>query len=229
MKGIRFESDMSMAQHRNFNKLLNQLVTERANAPPEVRVKYSHQKEIDYFFDEKTPGTGKGVHLRVTRDANTLNIKPDGVVAKKRIADLNVHSPMRPFDYRISISTETPMPPPSDSSEPVFIREKDRLSYSDQTVQVDLTQVTLPSKPQEPVHELEVEYRDASSLLHLAYQARSNAEASQDWTAYDDQVLVLLNNIRLLMRFVERHTLTLTPGTHRASSRTVDNNAARLM
>lgn len=46
--------------------------------------------------------------MRVTRDAETLAIKPGGIVQKQRIADLNIHCPNRLFDYRISISVENP-------------------------------------------------------------------------------------------------------------------------
>jgi len=133
-------------QHRQFNKLLNQLVTHSASQPPNARVRYAHQKEVDSFYDEMLEGVGHPVHLRVTRDANTQQIKPNGVVNKRRIADLNVYSPHRPFDYRISINAETPMPPPPETSSPVYVREKDRLSYTHENFNVDLTQVILPSK-----------------------------------------------------------------------------------
>ena len=57
-----------------------------------------------------------------------------------------MYSPHRPFDYRISINAETPMPPPPETSSPVYVREKDRLSYTHENFNVDLTQVILPSK-----------------------------------------------------------------------------------
>lgn len=142
--GLRFESAMPMEQHRHYNQLLNNLVTYAANAPAGEQVRYQHQKEIDYFYDERTPEGP--VHLRVTRDAQTLQPKPGGVITKKRVADINVYSPRRAFDYRISINTETPMDMPPETSEPSFVREKDRLSYSNQDFVVDLTQVILPKK-----------------------------------------------------------------------------------
>lgn len=137
---------MSMEHHRHFNKLLNEVVTFSASMPPAEHVTYRHQKEIDYFFDEHIPETGRVEHLRVTRDAQTLQVKPGGIVSKQRIADINIHSPNHPFDFRISINTEMPMPPPPEDSQPVFVREKDRLSYANQNVNVDLTQVILPSR-----------------------------------------------------------------------------------
>ncbi|KAN0064355.1 mRNA-capping enzyme subunit beta [Thecaphora frezii] len=200
---IRFESKMTMNQHAHYNRLLNGLVSRSQDpAYPGARVTYQRRKEVDYIHS-----TPHG-NVRVTRDADKLTIKPNGVIQKSRIADLNVYCPGRPFDYRISINTETPAQEPA--SEPVKIREKNRLSYSHQNFLVDLTQVTVPGKPSEPLHELEVEFKDVPALLSAA-QARTNrngsahtsdasSSAPQDWTAYDDQVLVFLNNIRLLIR-----------------------------
>lgn len=213
--GLRFESNMSMDQHRRFNQLLNHLVAYSANQAPSERVTYKHQKEVDYFYDERMPDTGSVVHLRVTRDAQTLQIKPGGVVTKKRVADINVYAPNRPFDYRISINTETPMPPPPEDSRPTFIREKDRLSYAHQNFNVDLTQVILPnnvrfvanSQPQEPVHELEVEIRDSVELMQHAFVARGQEQKEvQEWTPFEDTILILLNNVRLLIRYVSNRT-----------------------
>lgn len=147
---LRFESNMSMAQHRHYNQLLNQAVAFSAQAAPPERITYRHQKEIDSFYDERDPETGHMVHLRVTRDAVTHEIKPGGIVAKKRIADINVFAPNRPFDYRISINTEAPVPAPQDGAEPSFVREKDRLSYTHQNMNIDLTQVILPNKVRTP-------------------------------------------------------------------------------
>lgn len=209
--GLRFESNMTMEQHRCFNQLLNHVVAFTASMPPEERVTYRHQREVDYFYDERIPGSGNVVHLRVTRDAVTEQIKPGGVVAKKRIADINVYAPNRPFDYRISINTETPMPPPREGNEPTFVREKDRLSYTHQNINVDLTQVLLPnrvrapdlSQPREPVHELEVEIRNTVDLMqHAHYYRGQNNSATQDWTPFEDMIMILLNNVRLLIRYV---------------------------
>ena len=61
---------------------------------------YLRRKEIDYFHP--TPN-GK---VRVTRDAETLAIKPGGVIQKQRLANFDVYCPDRLFDYRISINVE---------------------------------------------------------------------------------------------------------------------------
>ncbi|SNX87908.1 related to CTL1 - RNA 5`-triphosphatase with manganese- or cobalt-dependent NTPase activities [Melanopsichium pennsylvanicum] len=164
-----------------------------------AKVSYQRRKEIDYFHPAPT---GK---VRVTRDAETLVIKQDGVVQKQRIADLNIHCPNRLFDYRISINAENPTEEPT--SDHVSIREKNRLSYAHQNFIVDLTQVTVPEKPQEPIHELEIEIRDCAQLLQAAAQAKTNLTSNgsgpsgQEWTSFDDQVLIFLNNIRMLIRY----------------------------
>jgi len=91
-------------QHAHYNRILNSLVSKSGEASyTGARVSYQRRKEIDYFHP--TP-SGK---VRVTRDAETLAIKkPDGIVQKQRIADLNIFCPNRLFDYRISINVENP-------------------------------------------------------------------------------------------------------------------------
>ena len=217
--------------------MLNALVA-RGNDPSHTgaKVSYQRRKEIDYHH------TGPSGKVRVTRDAESLQIKPNGVITKSRIADLNVYCPNRAFDYRISINTETPAPEPT--SDHSSVREKNRLSYTHQNFNVDLTQVTQPervspsqnwsphspllcpatdlrlslSQPHEPIHELEVEFKDVDALMQAAQQAReqqpSNGAGSanaQDWTPFDDQVLIFLNNIRLLIRYVAMLFLTERP------------------
>lgn len=83
--------------------MLNSLVS-RSGEPSYTgaRVSYQRRKEIDYFHPVA------GGKVRVTRDAETLAIKQDGIVQKQRIADLNIHCPNRLFDYRISINVENP-------------------------------------------------------------------------------------------------------------------------
>jgi hypothetical protein len=91
------------SQHAQYNRILNSLVSRSGESSyTGAKVSYQRRKEIDYFHP--APG-GK---VRVTRDADTLAIKPDGIIQKQRIADLNIHCPNRLFDYRISINTAAP-------------------------------------------------------------------------------------------------------------------------
>lgn len=53
------------------------------------------------------------------------------------------------------------------------------------------------------MHELEVEIRNSADLMQHAYLSRSQTQSgSQEWTPFEDTILVLLNNVRLLIRYV---------------------------
>lgn len=197
----RFESNMSMQQHQIYNKLLNELVAYSAqHMPPHEHMHYEHRKETDSFYDLVSAETGEKEHIRVTRDNKTQRPGPHRAVIKKRIADLNVYCPNQPYDYRISINTETPRHVEEELKNPTFFREKDRLSYSHQNFTVDLTQVIM-HRSNEPLHELEIEIRDPNYLMQLADEAQQVRNGStQVWNKFEDHILVFLNNIRLLIR-----------------------------
>lgn len=119
---------------------------------------------------------------------------------------MNVYSPKRLFDWRLSVSMESPGESATlngatcvglilvaeahlPNVEPSLSRSKDRISYTHQLFTVDLTQVSQPKAPD--LHELEIEFKDARVLL---------AEAQKDADGLDNQYLemvaCLLNNIR---------------------------------
>ncbi|ELU39003.1 mRNA capping enzyme, beta chain domain-containing protein [Rhizoctonia solani AG-1 IA] len=128
----RFESNMPQQAHKHYNGLLNKLVAQAV--PGQARVKYSHTKLVDEFYGEG----GKFVPLaqrsiRLTRDEKTGKVA--ACVRKKRIANLDVHSPKQNVDWRISINVEEP-------GNPAHTRRKDRISYTHQAFKIDLTQVT---------------------------------------------------------------------------------------
>jgi polynucleotide 5'-triphosphatase len=77
--------------------VLNQLVTDSSKG-----VKYERQTEVDCFHRQPEGS------VRVTRDAKTMKIKDKGIMRKKRLADINVFSPNRELDYRISVNVEVP-------------------------------------------------------------------------------------------------------------------------
>lgn len=84
-----------------------------------------------------------------------------------------------------------PLPP----TPPTLTREKDRITYTHQSFQVDLTQVLTPSnnpKNSTPsiTHELEVEFRNAGELL-----IQGRKEELGEENTYLDLVQVFLNNI----------------------------------
>ncbi|GAA5877906.1 hypothetical protein JCM3774_001766 [Rhodotorula dairenensis] len=194
--GLRFDANMSGNQHAHFNQLLNMRVEESADPSyPHARVRYTHTRELDSFHQVPNPGGGPPRKVRVTRDQKD----PTKVraVEKIRVADMNVYSPKRLFDWRVSVSLEIPTPVPDGAltSQPVRVRYKDRISYSHQLCQVDLTKVQTGKPTAPPTHELEVEVRNAKQLLDEAAKDQRGEE-----NKYLEMVQVLLNNIRMLIR-----------------------------
>lgn len=123
--GLRFQSNMSQSQHKSFNQLLNARVVETSHPSyPHSRIAYSHTHELDTFHQLPGPEKRK---VRVTRDEK----KKDQItsswkaVEKVRVADMNVYSPKRLFDWRVSISLENPGEPSSLSLPPFFLLSLD--------------------------------------------------------------------------------------------------------
>jgi len=189
---------VALAQHAHFNNLLNSLVSKTASSSHQhSRVHYAHTKLIDSFHSG--PGSQK---IRVTTDEKTGVVKE--CVAKTRIADLNVYSPKRKVDWRISVNAETPAPKPTTNA--THTRRKDRITYTHQAFQIDLTQVMPshsstskvdPSNPQGYLHELEVEFRDPRELMRLAAMRGGDGESGY---GYDELVRVFVNNVHILVR-----------------------------
>lgn len=166
MKGVRFESGMTSLQHKHFNDLLNSLCMPAASSSgARPKVSYKRYQEVDYFFN--SDDGPRGEKIRVTKDSDTLRTKERGSVIKKRLGNLEVFCPNRPFDYRISVNLEIQSEceqiltqatsyrlkanssslvcrtasEPDPSVEHAYFREKNRLSYTHTGLRVDLTQV----------------------------------------------------------------------------------------
>lgn len=95
-------------QHKAFNQLLNSRVEESAHpsyafAP----VRYSHTRELDTFHEIPAMQGQPKRKVRVTRDQKDKS-KPPIAVEKVRVADMNIFSPKRLFDWRVSVSLEMP-------------------------------------------------------------------------------------------------------------------------
>lgn len=137
----RFESDIPVALHRHFNSLLNKEVSKS-------RLSYKHVRSVDSVYSS---GSSK---CRVTTDEKGNFIE---CIEKRRVSDLAIFFPNAPFDVRISINQEAPVPRPAGS--PFMDRRKDRMSYilAEHGLQVDLTQVR-QSGEASPRHELEMEF-----------------------------------------------------------------------
>ncbi|KAG8955974.1 mRNA-capping enzyme subunit beta [Tulasnella sp. 424] len=200
---IRFSSDMTVGQHAMYNKSLNSLV-ERTGDPnyPNARIRYEHFRLVDTFYN--MPAASGGGKVRVTRDEKTGQVKE--CVQKVRIADLNVYSPKRKMDWRVSVSVETPAKLPPDSLPPTNTRRKDRVSYSHQAFKIDLTQVTTSPDPAHAQlsHELEIEFADPNELMRCA-RVRTRGSSGATWSgkegeAFDELIRVFVNNIRIMVR-----------------------------
>ncbi|KAI0662329.1 mRNA capping enzyme [Cubamyces menziesii] len=193
---LRFESNMSPKQHQHYNKLLNNLKTATSSAHPASTLAYQHLHLIDNFY---APESGRGEKIRVTRNEKTGEVL--ATVRKIRLADLNIYSPKRAADWRISVNLEVPVPPPLGS--PTHSRKKDRMSYSHEEFVIDLTQVTATSGPNskpEVLHELELELARPEYLLATAAK-RGDPNASElERGAFDELIRAFVNNARILVR-----------------------------
>jgi polynucleotide 5'-triphosphatase len=211
---LKFESTMTMEQHKRMNMYLNGQVRE-SMAPGASRapVKYHHTKEVDTFFElgqeqfavlpemvrRLIHATGGRQRIRVTRDQKTNQVLR--ALIKHRIGNLEISSPQTEWDYRIGINLEINYPGSIDNLEPVvepgkslesMKRQKDRMSYSWlDAYQVDLTQVQ-----QGPLknHELELEL-SSDVLIDNADKVRRKEPNS-----FEGLINGMMYNLRVLSR-----------------------------
>ncbi|EGG12612.1 uncharacterized protein MELLADRAFT_76245 [Melampsora larici-populina 98AG31] len=186
LESNRFETNMTESQHRSFNELLNLRVMETNEAHYlGSKIKYSHSKDIDEFYDHQ---------IRVTKSQGNGEIKES--IVKLKLGSLDITCPSRLFDFRVSVNLERPAPLPPPDALPHYRRIKDRLSYEHQICQIDLTQVKTDDPNVKVQHELEVEIKDIQTLLNLGFQWN---EGTGD-PSYLIYLKVWLNNVRLLIR-----------------------------
>lgn len=213
--GCKFESTMSLEQHKRMNQFLNSQVA-KSKDPKSMRaeVNYKHTKEIDEFFqldqagfDLLPPVTrqilaagGARQRIRVTRDWKTGEVIR--ALIKHRISNMEISSPKTEWDYRIGINLEIQYPGLVEGLKPVvengrtvesMRRKKDRVSYSWLSAyQIDLTQVTQTEKAAN--HELELEL-DGKMVLEAADNIKRNLPNN-----YEPLVAGMMNNLRVLSR-----------------------------
>lgn len=101
-----FSSTMTKKQNQSLNNLLNSITSASNTDPSLFPIKFYRARHIDSFYNISSSHRGGG-KVRVSRDREG-NVVRDGVIRKKRIADLNVTSPRSAFDWRVSINTEEP-------------------------------------------------------------------------------------------------------------------------
>ncbi|OCH88460.1 mRNA capping enzyme [Obba rivulosa] len=191
----RFESNMTAMQHKHYNQLLNNLkATSPSGSSP---LAYEHLRLVDSFYAPDNPRERE--RIRVTRDEKTGAVHE--CVRKVRLGDLDIYSPKRAADWRISVNIEIPVPPPLGT--PTHTRRKDRMSYSHEEFVVDLTQVTSSSGPNskpEILHELEVEVARPEYLLATAARRGDPTAPEHERGAFDELIRAFVNNARILVR-----------------------------
>ncbi|KAI0051099.1 mRNA triphosphatase CET1 [Auriscalpium vulgare] len=194
----RFESNMTAMQHKHYNTLLNNLkATSDQPGYSASPLAYAHLHLVDSFF---SPDNSRGRDkIRVTRDEKTGDVRES--LKKIRLASLDIYSPKRAVDWRISVNMEVPVPLPLGS--PTHTRRKDRISYSHEAFSIDLTQVTSSAganQPAEILHELEVEFAHSDLLLATASKRGDPNVPEQDRYAFDELIRAFVNNARILVR-----------------------------
>jgi hypothetical protein len=189
---IRFEASVPQSSHAHLNQLLNDLATSTVRSSGRAPIKYRHTRQIDSFYPL---GSGSD-KVRVSMDEASNELV--ACIIKKKIAHLNISSPRKPVDWRVSISVEEPASRPPPAQRPLHSRRKDRLTYEHQAFLIDLTQVT-PSAPTQPqTHEMEVEFRDPTELCKLAKARERGDQQAADM--YHELIYVFINNVRILAK-----------------------------
>ncbi|KAJ3867706.1 MAG: CYTH-like domain-containing protein [Lentinula lateritia] len=193
----RFESNMTAAQHKHFNTLLNELKISSsqpgyASSSP---LDYHHLRLVDSFYPSETNDREK---IRVTRDEKSGAVIE--CMRKIRLGDLNIYSPKRLADWRVSVNLEVPCSHPVGSS--THQRKKDRMSYSHEEFNIDLTQVTSTNQSGTPeiLHELELEIARPALLLLTASKRGDMNAPENERNAFDELIRAFVNNARILAR-----------------------------
>ncbi|KAI0081612.1 mRNA triphosphatase CET1 [Panus rudis PR-1116 ss-1] len=194
----RFESNMTTAQHKHFNTLLNDLkLNSTQPGHPTTPVNYQHLHLVDTFYPTDNPRDKE--KIRVTRDEKTNEVKE--CMRKIRLGSLDIYSPKRAADWRISVNLEVAAPHPVGAS--THSRRKDRLHYTHEEFAIDLTQVTSNSGPNskpEVLHELEVEIARPDYLLYTASKRGDPSAPEAERYAFDELIRAFVNNARILTR-----------------------------
>ncbi|KAI9573568.1 CYTH-like domain-containing protein [Boletus coccyginus] len=195
---LRFESNMSATQHKHFNTLLNELQRSSSEpSHPASPLEYKHFKLVDSFFASDNPRDRD--KIRVTREEMSGTVIE--VTKKVRLGDLNIYSPKRAADWRVSVSLEVPVLHPVGT--PTLTRRKDRICYSHEEFNIDLTQVVSnagPSNPPETLHELEVEIARSALLLSTASKRGDPNVPEHERNAFDELIRSFVNNARILVK-----------------------------
>jgi hypothetical protein len=170
-------------------------------------MRYVHTVEWDEYYELNREGKAALQHmahwlnpnhtLKVRRTFNKKTQEMTAQIIKNRVADLDIYNPNDRFDYRISISLETPWSGPEEHLSPPRDgggsgdRLKDRLSYKHRDYQIDLTQIS-HSDGRSQDHEVEIEINNQSFMDALGAARRQESDL------YERCVGGFVDNIRIL-------------------------------
>jgi mRNA capping enzyme, beta chain len=188
---------------------LNELVRKSLQDPNRTPIFHLHPHEADEFYELKKEGRlnlppsvahwldrRHAPKVRITTDLKTNTKKAQ--IIKSRIADLEIYNPRCQFDFRISISIESPWDGRMDHLEPIGDgsndRLKDRMSYRHGAYQIDLTQISYHDNQKPQQHELEVEISTEQIRKELDNLKNSRL------TRYEELVRGFIDNVRILCR-----------------------------
>jgi hypothetical protein len=100
-----YRGQLPQAQHKHFNTRLNELKIASAQPGfPSTPIAYTHLHLVDSFYPTDNPHDKE--KIRVTRDEKTGNVIE--CMRKIRLGDLNIYSPKRAADWRVSVNLEVP-------------------------------------------------------------------------------------------------------------------------
>lgn len=189
---VRFESNMTIRQHQHYNQQLNKLhVTSTQPGHPSSPVGYAHHYLIDSFY-----GTDRDGRVRVTRDEKTNEVES---VRKIKLANLEIYSPKRQADWRVTVSLECPVQHPVGQA--MHTRRKDRLSYKHEEFSIDLTQVTAnEAGTSNLLHELELEILRPELIMSLAAKRGDPNVSEMERGGFDELIRAFVNNARILVK-----------------------------
>ena len=90
-------------QHKHFNQLLNNLeANSRQPDHPSSPLQYTHLHLVDSFYNQD----GSRDKIRVTRNEKTGEVV--ACMRKVRLGSIDIYSPKRAADWRISVNVEVP-------------------------------------------------------------------------------------------------------------------------
>lgn len=194
---VRFVSDVDPGVFSHINELL----CRRCELDPHVS--YNRTCDLDtYWLDSVSNRKVRETH-RYNQHTGQFDILV-GIMTKNRESDLNVLCPLAPLDIRYSASTERKMAalPKTVANTHASKRQKDRISFKYEFVQVDLTCVKMEENGgHKETREIEVEIADSNALFEHVTRY-NNADTTNK---VFDIAASLVNTVRALLEEAKKY------------------------